>query len=378
MKHFNARQIWVVLVVLALAVLACGGGAEATATPLPRPTQKPNPTATKPAAKPTATKASPKATATEGGQVSATAEGGAPIVLSDTPFSHGSGAFTVSLPQDWQVDEKPNSVFVTSPDKVVAIEISFTNVGNPLTDDQLNTYITGVEKNWFATFSSYTAGNFEPQTDGSIGVFKTLELSGGTRQTVFSYYWQKDATVYEQDFWVDTDQYDAYVAGLLQVANSMTTDAAAGAAASAYAVVYTFTGPQSLFQFDIPYPWTYVNSTADNTVVDTFTAPDNLSFVENIAYDDGTQVTKSGAGAFARTLLEQHYKVDDLKVTNDKVQTDGSERLTWNSASKNIDGESFFETRGTTFLLLTWVVDTPSYDLLVPVWNTLLDTYKIP
>jgi len=116
MKQQTGRQIWIVLVVLALAVLACGGGAEATATAIPHPTQKPNATATKPAPKPTATKASAKPTA----KVTATPGDAVPIVLSDTPYVHKSGGFTVSLPQDWETDEKDNSVFVSSPDKVVA------------------------------------------------------------------------------------------------------------------------------------------------------------------------------------------------------------------------------------------------------------------
>jgi hypothetical protein len=370
MKLQNGRQIWIVLVVLALAALACGGGAEATATVIPRPTQKPNPTATKPAPKPTATKASVKPTTTPAAA--------SPIVLSDTPFVHQSTAFTISLPQDWEIDEKDNSVFVTSPDKVVAIEVSFTNVTNPLTPDELNTFIQAVEENWFATFANYTPGDYETQNDGSIGVFKTLDLSGGTPQSVFSYYWQEDAIVYEQDFWVDTDEYDAYVDGLLEVANSMTTDPAAATSAVPYAIVYTFTEPNNLFEFNIPYAWVHANSTADNATVDTFTAPNNLSYVENIIYDDGTEVGKSEAGAFARTLLEKYYEITDLTITDDQVQSDGSERLTWNSAAKGIDGESFFETRGTTFLLLTWVVDSASYDAFEPVWTEVIASYDIP
>jgi hypothetical protein len=265
---------------------------------------------------------------------------------------------------------------VTSPDKVVAIEISFTNVSNPLTDDELHTFIQAVEDNWFATFADYTPGDFEPQSDGSIGIFKTL--TSGTPQSVFSYYWQEDATVYEQDFWVDTDAYDTYVDGLLEVANSMTTDPASGTSTDPYAVVYAFTGPNNLFEFNVPYPWTYATSTADNATVDTFTSPNTLSYIENITYDDGTEVSKSDAGAFARSLLEKYYEITDLKITDDQVQSDGSERLTWTSAAKGIDGESFFETRGTTFLLLTWVVDSASYDAFEPVWTTVVKSYTVP
>jgi hypothetical protein len=178
MKLQNGRQIWIVVIVLALAVLACGGGAEATATALPHPTQKPNPTATKPAPKPTATKASAKPTAT---QADATETGGSPIVLSDTPYVHKTGAFTISLPQDWDAEERNNSVYVTSPDKVVAIEISFINVSNPLTPDELTTFIQAIEDNWFATYPNYTPGKFETQNDGSIGVSVATGLIETTR-----------------------------------------------------------------------------------------------------------------------------------------------------------------------------------------------------
>jgi len=143
-------------------------------------------------------------------------------------------------------------------------------------------------------------------------------------------------------------------------------------------VVYTFTDPNNLYQFKVPFGWTHTASTDKNTDIETFTVPDKLSYVENIEYDDGTAVTKSDAGAFALTLLKQYYSLTDLKVTDDTPQKDGSERLTWTSAAKGIDGESFFETRGTTFLLLTWVVDTNQYKFFQPVWTTLVNSYQIP
>jgi hypothetical protein len=158
----------------------------------------------------------------------------------------------------------------------------------------------------------------------------------------------------------------------------MTTDPASATSASPYAIVYTFTGPNKLFEFNVPYPWPYTTSTADNATVDTFTSPDNLSYIENITYDDGTAVSKTDAGAFARTLLSKYYELTDLKITDDQTQSDGSERLTWDSAAKGISGESFFETRGTTFLLLTWVVDSASFDAFKPVWNEVVKSYDIP
>ena len=389
MSKWNARPIWIVPVVLALAILACSPGAtEPTATPLPRPTQIPFPTATtrapRPTARPVATKPVAHATATTppdqptADNSTGNSTAGAPFELDTTPYVHKTGAFTVTLPAGWTKDEKDHSVYVTSPDKVANIEILFDNVGVQFDAATINTYITAEEKNFFGAFDSYTANNFEPQNDGSILVYKTLKLSDGTPRTVFSYYWQDGTVMYEQDFWVDTAQYDAYVKPLLAVANSMITDPTAGANATPYGITYLYTDPTKLFQFNVPYGWTQVTTTGNHSSVVTFTSPDSLSYVENITYDDGTTVSKSDAGAFARTLLSQYYKLTDLKITDDKVQPDGSELLVWNSAAGGVDGESFFETRGTTFLLLTWVVNSSDYDLFQPMWSTLVKSYAIP
>ena len=370
-----------VLLALTLAALACGSGrgaepsatpfvkatlnlptqAEATeeATPKPKPTQEPRPTRT-PRAE---TSPSPVA---------------APFTLSAEAFAHASGAFAVNLPEGWEVTERDNSVFVAEPDGVSSIEVSFVNAGVELDAEGLDTFIQANESNWFGTFENYAQTSIEPQSDGSIGVFKTLD-DGGVEYTVSSYYWLEGTVVYEEDFWVETEHYEAYVDGLLEVANSIQTDADAGAQVDPYVVAYTFADPtRNLFEFSVPYAWTYTTDSSDTAVLDTFTSPDELTYIENISYDDGTAISRSEAGQFALTLLKEFYEIDDIRVTDDQVQSDGSERLSWNSPGRGIRGESFFETRSTTFLLLTWVVSEDDYDTYAPVWSNLLDSYAAP
>ncbi len=384
MPKQRARIVWIVPLFLALAVLACSGGtAEPTATPLPRPTQRPLATATTAAAQATSTRPAPKSTATRVADqpTDVPTEAStvvAPFQLSSKPYAHKSGAFTITLPDGWKMTESDNSVYVISPDSVASIYFSFTNVGAKFDAATMATYIKAEEANWFGTFKDYQAKPNETLKDGSILVHKTLSLSDGTPVTVFSYYWQDVNVIYEQDFWVDTDSYDQYVDALVQVANTTQTDGTAGGKADAYTEIYKFTDPNSQYEFNVPYAWIHDTATYTNTDIETFTSPDKLSYIENIEYDDGTQVSKSDAGAFALDLLKQYYSVTDLKVTDDKPQSDGSERLTWTSAAKGIDGESFFETRGTTFLLLTWVVDTNQADFFRPVWSTVVKSYQVP
>lgn len=370
----GAPRMGVVVLGLALAALACGAEVEPTATAIPRPTQRPLATATEVEAEPTRrSTATPDATDPDPTQTNTNVT---TDVFELEQYDHPSGAFSVLLPVGWERDEKDSSVFVTSPDEVVAIELSYIHVGQTFNDDQMENFIQSVEDNWFATFPNYEGGELEVQADGSIGVAKTLELSSGTAQTVFSYYWQDDQVIFEQDFWVDTDAYDEYVEGLLVIANSMTTDPDAGAEADVYAIVYTFTGPNDYFEFAVPFGWTHINDTPENMVTDVFLSPGGETFIENVTYDDGTQF--DDLSAFTRGLLTTYYGYEDVVIDAEVPQEDGSTRVDWSSPSRDLTGESFYETRGTAILVLTWAVPTDMYDLFVPVWSYLLDTYALP
>jgi len=207
---------------------------------------------------------------------------------------------------------------------------------------------------------------------------KTLNTKNGVAQTVETYYCYNTTVMYQQDFWADTKVFSQYVTPYDQVSNSMKTDSAAAAKSPVYAETYTFTDPSKKFEFKVPYTWTYERTKGTSTNIDTFTSPDGASVFQNIAYDDGKTVTQSESGKFALKLLKDVYKLNDIVITEDKVQKDGSERLTWYSNAQGIKGQSFFETRGTTFLMLSWIANTGDASTFSPVWDMLLDSYKIP
>jgi hypothetical protein len=146
-----------------------------------------------------------------------------------------------------------------------------------------------------------------------------------------------------------------------------------------YTTRWTFTCPNKLCTFDAPYAWAYSHTESNDktTIVDKFASPDGRSYIEHLVYDDGTAVSKSDSGRFALTLLHKYY-ADDLKVTDDTPQTDGSERLIWNSASGGYEGVTFFETRGTPFLMWTWVVNSDVFDVYNDLSIAILKSYKVP
>lgn len=145
----------------------------------------------------------------------------------------------------------------------------------------------------------------------------------------------------------------------------------------------SFTDKNNYYQIDLPGDWEHTQSSGDHYYIDTFTSPDKKAVVENIAYDDGTAFNGSENGKFALQILNQNYsstgKDGDIKVTDDSLQKDGSERLTWSSKSGGYSGLSYFEIRNkTTFLMFTIDWGNDSESTYIDLLDNVVSSYRIP
>ncbi len=381
----------VLLTVIVLAVgLACSvsiGSAPATPTleptQPPPPTNPPQPTETSPppTAAPTSTTA-PTPTEEAGMGMESTSPppaAVAPFQLDATTTSYADGVYEVYAPTGWTVDEGTAAVsFEEPPGGADAfIYLQATNTAYELDFESFQRFVDAREANFFGSYDNYnqTARQFSEEKSLAF-VSKTLDFNG-VPQVVETYYDQKGQIIYAVDFWVNADGYDAYAPVFDEFYGGITVDSKKAAQADPYNWVWTFTGPAELFSIKVPTAWRYEQSSSDTTVVDTFYSPDEHAIVQNIAYDDGTAVTKSDAGAFALALLRNFY-AEDIKITGDKVQPDGSERLTWYSPSGEYSGVSFFESRGTTFLLFTVMYDDAYENTYLDTLDYIISTYDVP
>lgn len=378
--------LWVAALVLIVG-LACSAGSgpaptptleptqppPPTAVPQPEPTQPPPPTATVPPASPTAETVSTEPPPTE------IIEGAPPFELEGATTSYADGVYEVYAPLGWTADEGTAAVSFEEPAGGAGafIYLQATNTGYELDFESFQRFVRAREANFFGGYDNYEQGDEQFSEENQVGyVVKTLDFDG-VPQVVETYYDQHGAVIYAIDFWVNADSYDAYAPMFDEFFNGVTVDTDKAAEADVYNWVWTFYGPDDLFSIEVPTAWRYERSTGDSTVVDTFYSPDEHAVIQNIAYDDGTAVSKSQAGAFALALLKNFY-ADDIKITGDKVQPDGSERLTWNSPSGDYSGVSFFESRGTTFLLFTVMYDNPYEDTYLDTLNYTISTYDVP
>ena len=149
----------------------------------------------------------------------------------------------------------------------------------------------------------------------------------------------------------------------------------------------TFTDQNDLYSIEVPADWTYEQSyDSENNYyyIDTFTSPDGGAVIENIVYDDGKPFTGNQKSKFSLYLLNTFYSSTgtegDIKVTDDSIMKDGSERLTWESKSGGYSGISFLEVRsnGTTFLFFTVDWGNDVEDTYIDTLNYVIESYTIP
>lgn len=379
-NHFNLP----LLLVLILPTLACRliGGAEPKATTFPtaRPATATNAPPTEMPSRPTA---APAPVATETPQPTArTADPAAsptarPIELSATRYTHPREIFSLQPPAGWNVSEDDGSASFTSPDETGYLHVEVTNTGYELDAEAFISFVENRDLNFFGVFEDYVLVEQEIEAeDGVASVTKNFTFNQ-VPQTAVTVYLQEGSAIYAVDTWADQDYVSLYSDLYPRVIGTMESDSEAVTGQLIYNWIYTFEGPAGLFTIDVPTPWEYERTDSDVVIVDSFYAPDGHAVIQNIAYDDGQEISRSEAGAFGLELLRSYY-AQDIHILDDQVQPDGSERLMWASSGGGYRGTSFLETRGTTFLLFTIMHDDAYEDIYLDTLNYTVETYTVP
>ena len=146
----------------------------------------------------------------------------------------------------------------------------------------------------------------------------------------------------------------------------------------------TFTDENNYYQIQVPSDWVHKRITGENYYIDQFKSPDEKALIENLVYDDGTAFTGRQKGRFALDLIYKFYSKTgenkDITITDDQLQDDGSERLTWYSESGDYSGASYFETREgfTVFLMFTIEWMDEAEDLYLDTLNAVVKSYTVP
>jgi hypothetical protein len=105
----------------------------------------------------------------------------------------------------------------------------------------------------------------------------------------------------------------------------------------------SYTAPESLFDLEVPNGWAYAKDTdvIENTIVETFAAPDGNAFVQVVVNDSGINVSNVEKAEITLDFMKRLYG-SDLRVATDVTLPDGLERLEWWSDDNGTSGTTFF------------------------------------
>lgn len=380
------------LLILAASAAGCGGKGNATALPTqvvsaeiteseltltaePELQESRDPSVT--ATQAQATDTVPRPTVPPSDSPDPTALAVPELVLGEAAYRHPSGSFSLIPPAGWTTEESDGAASFKAPDGTGFIYVQITNTGYELEGDAFDSFVTHRDLNFFNYYEGYEAVAREvDRVNGAATVTKFLTLDD-VAQTVITFYYRYGQIIFSFDFWSDQDLFDAYEVLYGEVLETADVDPEAALEHAAYLWVYTFTNPDALFSVKVPTAWEYERSESENAGIDTFIAPDGHAVIQNIVYDDGNAISRSDAADLALQLLHNSY-APDVRILDNRMQPDGSERLTWTSSSGDYSGISFFETRGTTFLLFTAMYDRQYEDVYLDPLEYTISSYAAP
>ncbi len=300
-----------------------------------------------------------------------------PINADLIDYTHKNLFFRIKIPANWKVDEQESFTNITAPDDSGFIQVVAVNTGFELNELGFANFVDATEEYNFAKYIKYS--QVERTVDSKKG-FATLQSTldfNKIPQKILSIYQRQGRMVVYMHFWSNADTYETNGPLYEQISRSRFFDSANAEELKPYSILYEFTGPNNLFALKIPINWAHQNFANEKMIRDTFISPGGYARIQNITYDDGYTVTRGEADLIALDLLTETY-AKDVRISEARTQADRSIRWTWASKSGGIEGTSFYETRGTSFLMLTFFCDKEYKEIFNPLFNRLIETYHRP
>ncbi len=107
----------------------------------------------------------------------------------------------------------------------------------------------------------------------------------------------------------------------------------------------SYTSPDGIFTLDVPAGWAMETDTTmiDDTVIDTFTAPDGHAYIQVLVNDVSPDTTAVLKGQYTLDYMKRLCG-DDLRVGTDVTLDDDREKLEWWSDMNKTSGTAYFDT----------------------------------
>jgi hypothetical protein len=288
-------------------------------------------------------------------------------------YTHPDNLFELSIPISWNENSDNNLTQFEDPASSITIDARFLDTLYELDQESFARAVNAREANLFGEYDSYLETDRKVnQSDASYLIEKRL-MEDGEQFTVISLYHQYGQSILILDVWSGIEDYEANKSQLSNVLTSLSIEkSAVPPTARVHADPFSEQS-NGAFSLDVPQYWDHNTSTVENSVVDTYTSPDEQAIIQMVVYDDGEPISGAVAGAFVRNLLRNYY-AKDIYVSSYRSINDGREELIWESTGSDYQGITYFDAKDTELIIYT-IMTTADYtevyaDLLEKVLNS--------
>lgn len=299
-----------------------------------------------------------------------------PIQLKTKIYHHPDNVFTLRVPESWEINQDLNHASINDTQSKALINVYTVNTGYPLGEESFQRFVNAREINIFSGHDDFFEIDRQDSASESSIIITKQFSNDGIPTSVETLYKQQDQAILILDFWSDRIDFDAYQDVLKEIQESISINTDAVSVQKIYSSDDKEITLNDYFSITVPPYWEIMHTSGEKTVVDTFSSPDELAFLQTVIYDDGQPLSRMVAGNLVRTIMREQY-AKDMTVYSDTLLADGREKLAWNSKAGNYQGITWFESRDTTLLALTVMWDNDFTEYYQSILENMISTYKV-
>lgn len=243
-----------------------------------------------------------------------------PEQVARSSYTHPTGRFSVAYPESWQPYEQPDGVIFIDPGSHAGYSVTFTEIEQTYSDQELNQYLVSfVARNFAGAGTNFKAISQEQKADGEVvAQFSSRDPFLGQAISEVRVQ-QKDNVIFVLLINAVEEQWDVSRQGLQQLLDTFTpleTGPAAAATPTEEPPAWTLIGPtNNKFGFLYSDAWEILNQ--DETSVAVGMAGTDVTFEAKVvdlpgAGEDATAAARDAALAYVENLGGEYENVQHL------------------------------------------------------------------
>lgn len=138
----------------------------------------------------------------------------------------------------------------------------------------------------------------------------------------------------------------------------------------------SYTSPEGIFTLDVPAGWAKEmdNSTIEDAVIETFTAPDGHAYVQIIVNKISPDTSAVLKGQYTLDYMKRLCG-EDLRVGKDVTLDDGREKLEWWSDMNKTSGTAYFDTEDNNLFIVNMYYEDAYEDTYKSMLEDVADSF---